>query len=605
VGTSKTTLMLFTIGPVQEFIAQARKTRDLWFGSHLLSELSKTAAIRLSDCGAHLIFPYLSNQNNEQLKQLKVPNKILGLIETDHPKQIALEVREAVVERWKSYANQAQDLMDKTVNPAMWKRQVNDFIEFYAVWSQLTHEKDYMKVLQQTEKLMAARKTLRDFRQNDPSHVFGDKKSSLDGGRESVLVPSRMSELARFGIKENETLDAISVVKRLSKFIEPESAKTFPSVCDIAFLHFRNELKTHKKAGKLVSDYYRKIVSEYGDRLRFEGTEIKDYDSRLFYPGRIEDFVDEQAKLPLSKEEKKQITQQISESLQALYELTNQQPTPYYAFLLCDGDRMGSVLRTLKTYKEHQLFSQHLSRFASEAERIVSEHEGRLIYSGGDDVMAYLPLHLCLEASNALRLSFSGIMKEAISDPSSLPTLSVGIAIVHMREPLEEVRKLALEAERMAKKQRNELAVILQKRSGSDPLKISLSFAYDPVATIRSFQEMFRKNIYSAKFAYELRLLYDEYKQMQPHGLWLQNEVRLRKLLKQEIERLVWKKKPEGVSNECIEAKFLPLLNQTFDRVYNGGALESLERLAEQMILAVQLQKAGNFDDADASNTAS
>ena len=121
--------MLFTIGPVQEFIAQARKTRDLWFGSHLLSELSKTAAIRLSDCGAHLIFPYLSNQNNEQLKQLKVPNKILGLIETDHPKQIALEVREAVVERWKSYANQAQDLMDKTVNPAMWKRQINDFIE--------------------------------------------------------------------------------------------------------------------------------------------------------------------------------------------------------------------------------------------------------------------------------------------------------------------------------------------------------------------------------------------------------------------------------------------------------------------------------------------
>ena len=32
------------IGPVQEFIAAARRSRDLWFGSWLLSELSKAAA---------------------------------------------------------------------------------------------------------------------------------------------------------------------------------------------------------------------------------------------------------------------------------------------------------------------------------------------------------------------------------------------------------------------------------------------------------------------------------------------------------------------------------------------------------------------------------
>jgi CRISPR-associated protein Cmr2 len=33
-------LMIIGIGPVQEFIASARRSRDLWFGSWLLSELS-------------------------------------------------------------------------------------------------------------------------------------------------------------------------------------------------------------------------------------------------------------------------------------------------------------------------------------------------------------------------------------------------------------------------------------------------------------------------------------------------------------------------------------------------------------------------------------
>ena len=37
-------LLLVTIGPVQEFIAQARRTRDLWYGSHLLSELARAGA---------------------------------------------------------------------------------------------------------------------------------------------------------------------------------------------------------------------------------------------------------------------------------------------------------------------------------------------------------------------------------------------------------------------------------------------------------------------------------------------------------------------------------------------------------------------------------
>lgn len=39
-----TYLATLAIGPVQGFIAAARRSRDLWFGSYLLSEVSKAAA---------------------------------------------------------------------------------------------------------------------------------------------------------------------------------------------------------------------------------------------------------------------------------------------------------------------------------------------------------------------------------------------------------------------------------------------------------------------------------------------------------------------------------------------------------------------------------
>ena len=52
-------LLLVTLGPVQDFIGQARRTRDLWYGSHLLAEVSRAAARALIGGGAHLIFPAL------------------------------------------------------------------------------------------------------------------------------------------------------------------------------------------------------------------------------------------------------------------------------------------------------------------------------------------------------------------------------------------------------------------------------------------------------------------------------------------------------------------------------------------------------------------
>src|SRR5690606_8770249 len=47
----------FTFGPVQEFVAQARRTRDLWAGSWLLSYLAENAIVAAERAGARIILP--------------------------------------------------------------------------------------------------------------------------------------------------------------------------------------------------------------------------------------------------------------------------------------------------------------------------------------------------------------------------------------------------------------------------------------------------------------------------------------------------------------------------------------------------------------------
>src|SRR5712692_3139887 len=94
-------LFLVSIGPVQTFIASARRTRDLWFGSWLLSELSKAAAQEIVNASGRnsLIFPA---PHDEKLlhpdSRLNVANKIVALID-DSPQHLGEKVRQAIFRR--------------------------------------------------------------------------------------------------------------------------------------------------------------------------------------------------------------------------------------------------------------------------------------------------------------------------------------------------------------------------------------------------------------------------------------------------------------------------------------------------------------------------
>ncbi|MGE6425715.1 type III-B CRISPR-associated protein Cas10/Cmr2 [Bacillus altitudinis] len=536
--------------------------------------------------------------NESSAKTNNAPNKILGGISHEQPSSVARQVKKAIYDKWKEYADFVREIIDPYIQIGTWNRQVDDLIEFYAVWTEMQTPEEaanasassYHMALQEVEGLMAARKTLRDFKQNEPGALFGEPKSSLDGGRESVFqkqkTPQQVAQLAKWGIGEHESLDAISVIKRLS--IHKHPSMTFPSVCDKAFAPYQNMLKQNEQ--KKAATQYVKDVETYLKNMNLTVAPIDLSEASLFYERRIEDYLEQCGLVGTTRTEaKNDITQLLEKYFKGEYSKHHGQPvkppapSPYYAFLMADGDKMGSQLRNIQHVESHIAFSKTLSTFASKASEIISECEGTLIYGGGDDVMAYVPVHQCLEAAGKLQREFVSTMK-AHQHSETPPSISIGIAIVHMLEPLEGVRSMARQAEQYAKQERNSLAIHFQKRGGGDTMNISVSFQIDPVASIQEMTTWLKQSYFTSGFAYGLRELYQTYEQ----SSFKKQPAILDELIPLEIRRLAFKKKTEAKTEqetkEWIDqliAKYIPKKN----------TLEELHTIAECMIIALQLEE--------------
>ena len=122
-------------------------------------------------------------------------------------------------------------------------------------------------------------------------------------------------------------------------------------------------------------------------------------------------------------------------------------PVPYAAILKADGDRMGKFLSCADSADRARTISRALHRFASSVPGIVREHRGHAIYAGGDDVLALVPLAQALGCSRKLADAFRDSLHEIATEmdvrDDERPTLSVGLGIGHLMEPLGALRARA------------------------------------------------------------------------------------------------------------------------------------------------------------------
>jgi CRISPR-associated protein Cmr2 len=186
-------------------------------------------------------------------------------------------------------------------------------------------------------------------------------------------------------------------------------------------------------------------------------------------------------------------------------------PSKYFAALMMDGDHMGAFFGKA-TEKEAQGLSNRMSEFArAEAKRIVESHFGRLVYAGGDDALALLPLEESLPCARELQEAF----KQAVSKvQTSLqrPTPSIGIAIAHHTQSLDATLSAMRQAERDAKNRygRDALCVYVLKRSGEE-VHVGTHWTHrlpdescdvDAVRVVEDLVGFFRCQLLSMKFTH-------------------------------------------------------------------------------------------------------
>jgi CRISPR-associated protein Cmr2 len=488
-------VFIFSIGPVQSFIAEARRTADLYAGSYILSQLSAAAAKTIS-LPHQLIFPHPDTLS----KETGTPNKLVAVLQiTGHEgvantiKIIAQDAQKAAEKCWHDMSTLALlqlGLQDPKFHP-LWERQKNSLLEFY--WVALSIEGNYIETYRKANEVLDARKRLRLFNQAAEE----DLKDSLSGQRQALRTYKEDAERfwARIAqrpnerrVKEHERLDTIAAIKRFGV------TKNYPSVSTIASMDFA--LAVDQTDNQSLTEKIRAINAFYTVDDFDRGFS---YDGDLFYTAT---YSKQRLKTSYDLEQANGI-QAIVDELKRLYAEVGYAPSPYYAILVMDGDQMGKHLDHCKDQKQHQTISKRLADFAGSMDALVKNHHGRLVYAGGDDVLAFLPFSTVLPAAAEINQRFQKTFADWKQYDEHAFTMSAGIAIVHHMAPLDWALAEARAAEKTAKNKynRNAIVVRLLKRSGDSR---QMGGRWETVPLVQQLHSYFKEEKLSSRMAHDL-----------------------------------------------------------------------------------------------------
>ena len=467
----------FTIGPVQGFVAQARRTRDFWAGSFLLSWLAGVAMSAVKKQNGEIQFPvppenYLDwiqgqHQGEKPPRQGAIPNRFKSTcakVPADFKPELVVS---AIQDAWIALADHVWkgDKLEKFATPstrAIWDRQHANFWE--VSWAITENEKE--------TSLLDQRKNWRNhgFTQHEP----GVKCMVMDGWQELSGQARPGSELKAFwrALREGgasgmasdlglgEQLCALAYVKRrfTRHFASFETtlpnselklkgwklSHGMPSVSYMAAVHWLEKLVnsgSDSEVEKLLGfardvahervewDTEIQCLRQAADERQWHANNPKRQllalDGQLFFR-----HVQEQPKAyGYDAERTKRFATELGDFCKG-HELPSA-PSPYYAILLMDGDSLGVHMSDLNKQKS---ISAALNAFTGGVPDIVEKHNGCLIYAGGDDVLAILPLEDVLGCAAAVRAHYLNSFET--QEPKIPSTISAAVAFAHVKTPL-------------------------------------------------------------------------------------------------------------------------------------------------------------------------
>ena len=506
-------ILIFTFSPIQPFIAEARRTSDLYAGSQILVKMARRAGLFLKDQGK-LIYPTRLDAD--------VPNRLVAKVPWEQVSDLAKKAESELLSAWKAEAADVERHFVQELHPAaglnandplwkeIWERQRDHYWECYWAATRLKNG-DYQSAYREANRALDAVKRTRAFGQSTEAGLkdtLGGRRSGLrvrkHDSREYWRAISHLERVfaARLRPDGRERLDMLGSVKRFGPTGRSDAGAKFPSTSTIAARPFIEQMRNYPDA--LAA--YRGAIEDLFPPNRPHKVDKNNpdwpYDGDLFYR---EELTPERLKESYNFENPDVAKlKRAQEKLLELYskDAIGGQPDKYYAILVFDGDDMGErvavCLDANDPEEAHRTFSQKISNFAARVKDIVedAEYAGTLVYAGGDDVLAFAPV------SKAIPL----VQKLAAVYEQEVPgaTASAGIAIVHHQYPLGAALTAARQSERQAKSvpQKAALAVRVLKRSGA-PSEVRSKWE----AIGDNFEELvrhFEKKAISSRFGYDL-----------------------------------------------------------------------------------------------------
>lgn len=539
----------FTLGPVQGFVAQARRTRDLWAGSFLLSWLAGQALADVRRQGGEIVFPAVADAQGNPADALlaaierrplpadphpqigSLPNRFKATVPTDFdPAAVSAAVQKAwsrlAQAVWHGFVSKIADQGHDT--ETIWQRQIAGFWDIAWVLDADPGDGSDARWLE-------ARK---NWRSRWPAPEGGDhcvlmsdwqEISGYVGARDGKQRAFWAALAARTGaldLRDNERLCAIALVKRLFPKL-PESrlrdalgwipggnAKAVGNWPSTAYLAAIPWLR-----GFTVDDAHRRVLADYsaevekvadagvmGERatqlpcLQTLGRSAG-LDGNFFHANALANAGD----TPFGSVAAETQRAALLQHLKRLKEEIDSAASPWYALLLLDGDRLGKLLAD----GGGGAISQSLGQFSRQVAGIVHKHDGVTVYAGGDDVLALLSMDRALDCAQDLRRAYGEAFKHYAA-----ATASASIVYAHYHLPLRQVLQTAhhqLDAVAKVANGRDSLALAWLKSSGPAAQWVATwsdTAGGSPVTALKALADGIRDGDFSTSFFYHLRARY-------------------------------------------------------------------------------------------------
>jgi CRISPR-associated protein Cmr2 len=460
-------------------------------GSRLISDLSRHLATRAQDQGADLVLPVTGSP--------AFPHQLVLRVEADRAGACSLgeALKEEAIALWRENAHSdglAQldgiGLVDGCLSVI--EQQLDETFELY--WVAVPLERDFATAYRALGELYDARRRTRTFCQAS-TPAFDPWACSQCGVRAAVQQPgsglrAALVAASRWRLQTRDRLCGVCLAKRWWAFDHSArltlDGQAMPSTVRLARDRFFRDpvfapLRTELSGLGLSGDDQVALLDEWDELCEAASSSDVDGSTRSDSSDRNRRLLKGFRSLCGT-----QPGRDTAAGLRAFAQLS-----PYYSVALFDGDEMGkwfagdqvapsaSEPRTDLEQVQCSL-GRCLAAFAGALQRVVQHCRGTLVYAGGDDGMALLPLDSSLDFASRLHTLWQDKVQAPIAklyarQIAAPPSISLHLSVIHENEPLQPaVRRLHLLLEETKERAgRAAFSVLAEPRSGSSALLVA------------------------------------------------------------------------------------------------------------------------------------